>query len=604
MFTLGLSGLYHDSAAVLLRNTEVIGAIQEERLSRLKGDNRFPSESIRRLLRDHHVEPSEIRVAAWYEKPRKKARRKWVTQLAETPAGFLQFESVWHSRGESKNVRRHMNQSDLAGLPKVRSFLHHHSHAASAYFASSFEESAVLIVDGIGEWASTTIARALDTKIIPTHQTFFPHSLGLFFAAMTSYCGFKVNSGEYKLMGLAPYGEPTFANLVKENLLRIFEDGSLALNMKFFGFTRGLNMYNQKLISLLGFPPRQPEESIGPRYCDLAASVQYLLNECMTRLASFALSTSKSKRLCLAGGVALNCVSNSQLKDRLGINEIFVQPAAGDSGGALGAGYLGLLQSQPNLVRSDFVPMKNVFLGTQYTAAEIRDTILELGLEYLRFEDQHDSFCRNVAMLLDQERVVGWFSHRMEFGPRSLGARSILGDPRSQKMQKLMNLRIKFRESFRPFAPSVLETHVGHYFEWSSSSPFMLFTAQVKGLNQDKIDDHTGAALDSSLGKVQQSSPLPAITHIDGSARIQTVSLVDPLYPVIKAFEARTGVPVLINTSFNVRGEPIVESPRDAINCFLSTDIDALAIYPYLVLKSDQVGLKKVTTKPFAWGLD
>jgi carbamoyltransferase len=422
---------------------------------------------------------------------------------------------------------------------------------------------------------------------------------------MTAYCGFKVNSGEYKLMGLAPYGKPTFTKLLKQNLLRLFDDGSLALNMKYFGFTRGLNMHNQNLVNLLGYPPRKLDQHIEPRYCDLAASVQNILNEAMTKLAGFALSTCNSKKLCLAGGVALNCVSNSRLKEDLGIEEIYVQPAAGDAGGALGAGYLGLLQNQPNLVRSDFVPLESVFLGTQYKPAEIKDAIAGSGLRFVDFENQHDNFCRNVAMLLGKERVIGWFSHRMEFGPRSLGARSILGDPRSQKMQKLMNLRIKFRESFRPFAPSVLETHVGDYFEWSGSSPFMLFTAQVKGLNQGIMNNHTGGAdLEFSLRRVQQSSPLPAITHIDGSARIQTVSSVNPLYPVIKAFEARTGVPVLINTSFNVRGEPIVESPRDAINCFLSTDIDVLAIYPYLVLKSDQVGLKRVNTKPSAWGLD
>jgi carbamoyltransferase len=564
---LGLSGLYHDSAAALLDDGIVVAAAQEERFTRKRHDASFPERAAAYCLRAGGVGPEGPDLVAFYDKPLLKFERLLRTQLALAPRGFGAFSASLPAWAGGKLWTKELIREKLGYDGEILFPEHHESHAASAFYPSPFAEAATLTMDGVGEWATTAIGRGDGASLSLLKTLDFPHSLGLLYSAFTAYLGFTVNSGEYKVMGLAPYGTPRFAPAIRAVLLDLKDDGSLRLNLDYFDFGSTRTMTNEKFADLLEGPARVPESPLDQRHKDAAASIQAVCEEVMTRMARHARAATGAKNLCLAGGVALNCVGNGRiLRERI-FDGLWIQPAAGDAGGALGAALFAwhAVLGRARSVRPGGDSQKGSLLGPEFSAAEIGAFLDSVKAPARRLEPEELS--RETARLLSQGKVVGWFQGRMEFGPRALGARSILGDPRDPEMRSRLNGKIKFRESFRPFAPAVLAERAGEFFDLGVASPYMLLTA-----------------------KARPAAGLPAVTHLDGSARVQTVTReFNPVFHgLLKSFEALTGCPVLVNTSFNVRGEPLVLSPQDAYACFLRTGMDALALGPYLLLKADQ----------------
>ena len=588
-YILGLSAYYHDSAACLLRDGEILAAAQEERFTRKKGDASFPHQAVAYCLRAAGISVADLAFVAFYDKPLLKFERILETYLSTAPRGvrsFLMAGPLWIK--EKLFTDRELRE-ELGYEGEILYSEHHESHAASAFFPSPFEEAAFLTMDGVGEWATATfgVGRGNDIEILK--ELHWPDSLGLLYSAFTYYTGFKVNSGEYKVMGLAPYGEPKFVDLIYRELIDLKEDGSFRMNQRYFNYLTGLTMTNGDFDRLFGAPPREPETRLTQREMDLARSVQVVCEEVMLRMARTVHRETGLDRLCLAGGVALNCVGNGRVLRETPFKELWIQPAAGDAGGALGVAQLAWHRhcARPRQVTPGKDGMQGAYLGPAYTEAEIEEFLRSVGATYRRLE--RAELLHTVARLLAEEKVVGWFNGRMEFGPRALGARSILGDPRSPRMQAQMNIKIKFREGFRPFAPSVLRDRVQEYFELDADSPYMLLVAPVRKERQIPMDEtaHRLWGIDK-LNVVR--SDIPAVTHIDYSARIQTVSreTSPDYYDLIHEFECLTGCAVLVNTSFNVRGEPIVCSPADAYRCFMRTHLDHLALGPFLLDKAAQ----------------
>jgi len=579
---LGISAFYHDSAAALLIDGRIVAAAQEERFTRKKHDPEFPERAIEYCLKHAGLSLADLDYVAFYDKPLLKFERLLETYLACAPAGFRSFLAAMPVWLRGKLYLPGLMRKALRGEYKKRFVFteHHESHAASAFFPSPFESAAILTVDGVGEWATATIGRGRGNQIELLEELRFPHSLGLLYSAFTYYCGFRVNSGEYKLMGLAPYGRPRYAEAIYEKLIDLKADGSFRMDQSYFNYAAGLTMTSAKFDRLFGGPPRKPETPLTQREMDLAASIQVVTEEIMRRMARHARELTGERHLCLAGGVALNCVSNGKILREGIFDDLWIQPAAGDAGGALGAALFlwhQLLGKERQVSPHD--SQQGTLLGPAYSDEEIQAVLDQLGARYERFADE--DLAGHVAGLLADEQVIGWFQGRMEFGPRALGSRSILGDARSPRMQSVMNLKIKFRESFRPFAPMVLQEEVDKYFQVRSGqeSPYMLLVAPLA--DEQRLPIAPGDEQRFGIDKLKVSrSKLPAITHVDYSARIQTV---DPqrhgkVYDMLRQFEARTGCPVIINTSFNVRGEPIVCTPQEAYRCFMSTNIDALVL--------------------------
>ena len=584
---LGISAFYHDSAAALVRDGRIVAAAQEERFTRVKHDCSWPGRAVAYCVAEAGIERSDVDAVVFYEKPLLKFDRIIETFLAEAPRGlapFLRAVPLWarHRLHIHRQIQREMGKDWRGRLLFTE---HHQSHAASAFYPSPFEEAAVLTIDGVGEWATTTIARGEGNRVRILREVRFPHSLGMLYSAFTYFCGFKVNSGEYKLMGLAPYGRPVYADRIREELIHANGDGSFHLDTRKFNFTRGETMTGRAFARLFDGPRRRPESPITRREMDLAASVQEVTEELMERLAEQALEEAGSRNLCLAGGVALNCVGNGRILRSGMCDGLWIQPAAGDAGGALGAA----LEVWHGFYRQPRTPrpgdaMQGARLGPGFSDEAIAEALQPLGAVWTTYSEAE--LPEVVADLIAGENVVGWFQGRMEFGPRALGARSILGDARSPRMQQVMNRKIKFRESFRPFAPSVLAERAGEWFELAGESPYMLLVAPVRA---ERRTEESGEL--EGLDRVRAvRSSVPAITHVDHSARVQTVDRERHglYYELIKAFEAKTGCPVIINTSFNIRGEPIVCRPEEAYRCFMFTDMDALVVGRHVLLKGDQ----------------
>ena len=592
---LGISAYYHDSAAAVLVDGNIISAAQEERFSRSKHDPRFPEQAIRFCLDQAGLSISDLDAVTYYEKPLLTFERLLETYIGASPRGGRSFVAAMQTWLKEKLFLKRTIQQKLqtmAGdgqaIPPLLFSEHHLSHAAAAFFPSPFASSAVLCMDGVGEWATTSAWMGTGNEIKPIWELSFPHSLGLLYSAFTFYCGFKVNSGEYKLMGLAPYGEPKYVETIKNNLIDIKNDGTFRLNLKFFKFHRGFRMTGQRFHALFGQPPRDPESDLKPFHMDLAASIQIVTEDIVLALARSLQEETGAKNLCLAGGVALNCVANGRLLREGPFNNIWIQPASGDAGSALGAALVTWHQhfNQTRTPNSRDA-MHGTYLGPAFSN---QDICSYLESQNIPFQSQNDEQLFNsVATLLDEGKVVGWFNGRMEFGPRSLGARSILGDPRNQDMQSVMNLKIKYRESFRPFAPAVLADHVQNQFELGRSSPYMLIVAPVKKELCTPMTQEQDQLFGIDKLNVPRSS-LPAVTHVDYSARVQTVHAeTNPrFHGLLSAFHARTGCPTLVNTSFNVRGEPIVCTPEDAYRCFMRTEMDVLVLENQILLKEEQ----------------
>lgn len=584
---LGISAFYHDSAACLVRDGTIIAAAQEERFTRKKHDAGFPRNAIDYCLREAGLsEGKRLDLVAFYEKPFLKCDRLLSTYLHCAPFGlrsFLKAIPIWMKQKIwiKDTIRNELRFEGPIIFPE-----HHESHAASAFFPSPFEKAAVLTIDGVGEWTTTSVGRGEGNQVELLADLPFPHSLGLLYSAFTYYLGFRVNSGEYKVMGLAPYGEPVFRDLIFSELIDLKEDGSFRLNLRYFDFMAGLTMTNRAFDRLFGGPPRKPEAELAQRHMDIARSIQAVTEEAMLRLARHAHALSGASNLCLAGGVALNCVGNGRILREGPFEKIWIQPAAGDAGGALGAALLGWhhYYKQPRRVSGDRDAQGGSFLGPVYDAAEV------LKRAAIPHEEMDEAeLVARVAKLLDEGKVIGWFQGRMEFGPRALGNRSILGDARSPEMQEILNLKIKFRESFRPFAPSVLRERAGDCFELDQESPYMLLVAPIKeSLRLNQPGER--ASGDFSLRLKAPRSILPAITHVDYSARIQTVAAEDNprFHRLLSEFERQTGCPVMVNTSFNVRGEPPVCTPEDALRCFMRTKMDYLVMGNFLLDKTKQ----------------
>jgi carbamoyltransferase len=591
---LGISAYYHDSAACLVRDGQIVAAAQEERFSRRKHDASFPAQAIAYCLREGGVSAADLSAVAFYEKPFRKFDRLLHTYLACAPLGlrsFLKAMPLWlRDRLWLKaNLRKALGYQGPIFFPE-----HHQSHAASAFFPSPFAEAAFLTVDGVGEWTTTSFGVGRANQIQMHGELRFPHSLGLLYSAFTYYCGFKVNSGEYKLMGLAPYGEPRYVDLILRELVDLKDDGSFKLNLRYFDYPAGLCMINRRFERLFGGPPRQPESRLTQREMDLARSIQVVTEEILVRMARHVQRQTGQRNLCLAGGVALNCVANGRLLREGMFERLWIQPAAGDAGGALGAALFVWHQvfGQPRAADDQHDTQQGSFLGPAYSDAEIRQFLKAQNAPFIELTEEE--LPERIADLLAQGKVVGWFQGRMEFGPRALGARSILGDPRLPHMQELMNLKIKFRESFRPFAPAVLRERAQEWFELSCDSPYMLLVAPVAARHRRSLTPEESRRC--GLAKLYTvRSSIPAVTHVDWSARVQTVGEDHcPLfYRLLRAFERKTGCPVLINTSFNVRGEPIVASPEDAWRCFMRTNMDYLLLGRFLLEKKDQKPLDK-----------
>ena len=594
MKILGISCYYHDAAACLLIDGDIVAAASEERFTRIKQDSEFPQNAIDYCLRAGDLSASDLDVVAFYDKPYLKFERILETYIATAPSGlasYLQAVPLWIKK---KLFIPKMIEDALPGFEGKLLFPEHHeSHAASAFYPSPFEEAAFLTIDGVGEWATTSfgVGKGKDLKI--HGEIHFPHSIGLLYSAFTYYTGFKVNSGEYKVMGLAPYGEPKYVDTILEHIIDLKEDGSFRLDMQYFDYCSGLRMTNTKFDDLFGGPPREPESKLTQREMDLARSVQVVCEEAMMRMARHVHEVTGQKNLCLAGGVALNCVGNGKILREGPFEDIWIQPAAGDAGGSLGAALMVWHQyfDKSRTLRPRGT-QRGSYLGPDFTPDQIRRILDRYGAKYQRLDE--DDIPDRIAQLIAEENVIGWFQGRMEFGPRALGARSIIGDARSEKMQSIMNLKIKFRESFRPFAPSVMYDHVSDYFEIDRESPYMLLVAPVHEDHRTAMTDEEEKLFGIEKLNIKRSA-IPAITHVDYSARVQTVHPEDnPLYyQMIDAFRERSGCPVIINTSFNVRGEPIVCRPEHAYTCFMRTDMDYLIVGPYLCAKPDQPAWKE-----------
>lgn len=598
---LGISAYYHDSAAALVRDGDIVAAAQEERFTRRKHDAGFPAHAIAYCLNEAGIGLKDVDHVVFYDKPLVKFERLLETYLAYAPSGFRSFLSAMPVWLKEKLYLKSVLQKELAALgdcrkselPALLFTEHHQAHAASAFFPSPFERAAVLCLDGVGEWATSSVWLGEGNMLTPQWEMAFPHSLGLLYSAFTYYTGFRVNSGEYKLMGLAPYGEPKYIDLILNKLMDLKEDGTFRLDMSYFDYATGLTMTNDKFAALFGGPARKSESEITQREMDIAASIQKVTEEVVLRLGRTVQKELGVDNLCLAGGVALNCVANGRLVREGPFKDIWVQPAAGDAGGALGAAlsiwyeYLG----NERKVKPDD-SMKGSYLGCSYSDDEIERALHAYGAVYEKIDDA--GLMPRLAEILDSGNVVGWVQGRMEFGPRALGGRSILGDPRNQKMQSVMNLKIKYRESFRPFAPIVLAERVSDYFDHKGISPYMLVVAPVLEKLRLPMTDEQKSLFGIDKLNVPRST-LPAITHVDYSARLQTVHReTNPrLHRLIASFEQKTGCGVLVNTSFNVRGEPIVNTPEDAYRCFMRTEMDYLVIENYLLAKPDQPAWEK-----------
>jgi carbamoyltransferase len=597
LYILGLSGYYHDSAACLLKDGEIVGAAQEERFTRKKHDASFPAAAAAWCLDSAGIKLTDIDQVVFYDKPLIKFERLLETYVASVPKGFSSFLSampVWlkeklYLKSVLKKELTVLGSCDKKDLPRLLFSGHHQSHAASAFFPSPFERAAVLCMDGVGEWATTTTWVGDGNRVRPMWQIDFPHSLGLLYSAFTYFTGFKVNSGEYKLMGLAPYGQPRYADLIRDHLIDIKSDGTFRLQMDYFDYATGLRMTNDRFSDLFGRPARKPESPLTQQEMDIAASVQEVTEEIVLSVARTLQKETDSENLCLAGGVALNCVANGRLQREGPFKNLWIQPAAGDAGGALGCALSAWYEyaNQPRVAQRTSDGMYGGYLGPRFSSQEVRTDLDRLGAKYTELDD--DKLYPQLAQILSEDHVVGWFQGPMEFGPRALGARSIIGDARSPKMQSVMNLKIKYRESFRPFAPAVLAEHVSEFFNQETESPYMLIVAEVREEHRIPPDP----ALEDAFGiekLKQQRSNIPAVTHVDYSARIQTVHReTNPrFHELLTAFHQKTDCPVLVNTSFNVRGEPIVCTAEDAYRCFMRTEMDYLVIENYLLSKVEQ----------------
>ncbi len=593
-YILGISAFYHDSAACLLADGEIVAAAQEERFTRKKGDASFPRHAVDYCLETAGIGARDLTFVGFYDKPLLKFERILETYLSVTPRGFRSFLKAAPLWIKDKLHMEKQIRDRLGYEGEILYTEHHESHAASAFFPSPFQEAAILTMDGVGEWATASYGVGRDNDVELLKDIRWPDSLGLLYSAFTYFTGFKVNSGEYKVMGLAPYGEPKYVDAIYQELIDLREDGSFTLNQKYFNYLAGLTMTNGAFAKLFGGPPRAPESKLTQREMDLARSIQDVCEEVMLRMARTVHRETKLDHLCLAGGVALNCVGNGRILRDGPFKSIWIQPAAGDAGGALGVAQLIWHRHarKPRHTTPGRDTMKGAYLGPAFSSEEIERRLKVFGARYQRLE--RETLLERVAELLADEKIVGWFNGRMEFGPRALGSRSILGDARSSKMQAQMNLKIKFREGFRPFAPSVLRDRVSDYFEIDCESPYMLLVAPVKKDLQVPMTDEQQGLWGIDKLNVARSS-IPAVTHIDYSARVQTVSRETnrDYYDLIKAFEQRTGCPVVVNTSFNVRGEPIVCTPEDAYRCFMRTHIDYLALGPFLLDKQCQPAWKE-----------
>jgi carbamoyltransferase len=599
---LGISAFYHDSAACLVIDGEIVAAAQEERFTRVKHDHHFPVHAARYCLAEANLTARDLDYVGFYDKPLLKFDRLLETYLDYSPAGFTSFlksmplwmsEKLWMpdlirtelAKADGEDDDRQAKKNGKKFEWKLLFGDHHESHAASAFYPSPFDEAAILTIDGVGEWATSSIGTGKGNELTLLQELRYPNSVGLLYSAFTYYTGFKVNSGEYKVMGLAPYGEPKYVNAIKDNLLEVRDDGSIKLNQDYFSYSQGLRMTNGTFDKLFGGPPRKPESQITRREMDLARSIQVITEEVMLNMARYVHRETRMKHLCLAGGVALNCVANGRVLKEVPFESIWIQPAAGDAGGSLGVAlaiwhrYL----AQPRTVNGCDA-MKGSYLGPRDTEAEIEKYLNENSFAYKKYS--REELPEVVAELLAAGKVVGLHQGRMEFGPRALGCRSIIGDARSPQMQSVMNLKIKYRESFRPFAPSVLREHVSEWFELDADSPYMLLVADVAPEKRVAVDAEL-----TGLDKLKvKRSEIPAVTHVDYSARIQTVSReTNPLYwDIIEAFRRRTGCPVIVNTSFNVRGEPIVCTPEDSYRCFMRTEMDYLVLENFVLSKNNQ----------------
>ena len=593
---LGISAYYHDSAAALLANGHIVAAAQEERFSRKKHDERFPRAAIEYCLGEAGLSLGQLDAIVFYDKPLLKFERLLETYLSYAPSGIRSFVvamPIWLKeklflKDTLKRALAELGECRKDQLPRLLFSEHHKSHAASAFFPSPYDRAAVLCLDGVGEWATTSAWLGAGNTLEPLWEIDFPHSLGLLYSAFTYFTGFRVNSGEYKLMGLAPYGEPKYTQTILDELIDLKDDGTFRLNMEYFSYCTGMRMTNRRFAGLFGGPPRKPESELGRREMDIAASIQKVTEEVVLRLARTMHAETGEKNLCLAGGVALNCVANGRIEREGPFESIWIQPAAGDAGGALGAAQVAWHEyfEKPRAVNGRD-SMAGSFLGPRARTDQIRNYLDSAGAGYVEMPDEQ--LLPRLADILADGNVVGWFQGRMEFGPRALGARSIIGDPRSAGMQSVMNLKIKFRESFRPFAPSVLAERVADYFGQRAASPYMLIVAPVRESLRVPVTAEQQALSGVEKLKVKRSQ-LPAITHVDYSARIQTVHEdTNPrYYRLIRAFEKKTGCAVLVNTSFNVRGEPIVCTPEDAYRCFMRTEMDYLVLENFLLARSDQ----------------
>ena len=593
---LGISAFYHDSAAVLIQEGNIVAAAQEERFSRKKHDERFPKNAIRYVLEEGQIKLSEIDYIVFFEKPFLKFERLLETYLAFAPKGFKSFSlamPIWlreklFQKKYLFDLLQELDQ-DFNNIKKIKFSEHHFSHAASAFYPSPFEEAIILTLDGVGEWATTTVAHGKKNKIIMLKEIHFPHSLGLLYSAFTYYTGFKVNSGEYKVMGLAPYGKPIYKDLILKNLIDLKEDGSFRLDMSYFNFATGLTMINKKFEDLFGQPVRKKEDELLTQFhMDIACSVQAVTEEVILRLTKAIAKEYKVKNICMAGGVALNCVANGKILKNKIFENIWIQPAAGDAGGSLGAALAYWYQELNNERKIDpNDSMRGSYLGPRFKHSIIKKELTSLNANFKKYNEEE--LLNVLAIELNKEKTVGWFQGRMEFGPRALGGRSILADSRSEKIQKELNLKVKFRESFRPFAPSVLREDVSDWFDLKNDSPYMLLVADIKKEAQIPMTPEQEKLFGIDKLNIKKSK-IPAATHVDYSARVQTVHKeTNPrYYKLIEKFKEITGCPVLVNTSFNIRGEPIVCTVKDAFRCFMGTDLDILVVEDFILFKSDQ----------------
>ncbi len=608
MNILGISAFYHDSAAALLMSGDLVAAAQEERFTRKKHDSAFPLNAIKFCLETGNIPIQDIDYVVFYDKPLLKFDRLLETYLTFAPRGYASFIKaipVWLK--EKLGLRRKIKES-LGAFKRPLVFIEHHeSHAASAYYPSPYNEAAIITIDGVGEWATASIGwgKGREIKLIKTMN--FPHSLGLLYSAFTYYCGFKVNSGEYKLMGLAPYGKPVFQDLIVEKLMRLHEDGSIWMDMSYFNYAQGLTMTTDKFNRLFGGPPRNPETDLTLHHMNIAASIQAVTESIMLRMSRYAREITGLNKLCLAGGVALNCVANGKILRSGEFDDVWIQPAAGDAGGALGGAYFvwhQLLEKPRTPILPD--AQKASYLGPAYNSEAIREDLHRLNAKW-QTVDNESELLEIVSQAMIDGKVVGWFCGRMEFGPRALGARSIIGDARHERMQSIMNVKIKFRESFRPFAPCVLREDVAKYFELDSDSPYMLLVADVLPVIRRDLTPQEQATLeDPDLRKRVNvlRSTIPAVTHVDYSARIQTVDAErhGRFYRLMKRFKEKTDCSVIINTSFNIRGEPIVNTPEQAYNCFIKTDMDLLVLENHILFKTDQVQISEADREAYRQG--